>query len=83
MLTGRLILPGDADYESEAWLKGMVAALDQGVPVAYVNFLGDEGEERLHAAYPGATWDRLARIKTGYDPDNVFQRNQNIPPASG
>ena len=49
---------------------------------AYVNFLGDEGEERVRAAYPGATWDRLAEVKRRYDPDNLFRLNQNIPPAT-
>ena len=57
------------------------SALDQGDHGAYVNFLGDEGDERVHAAYPGATWDRLAAIKARYDPTNLFHRNQNIPPA--
>ena len=51
---------------------------DQG---AYVNFLGDEGEAGVRAAYPGATWDRLREIKRRYDPDNLFRLNQNIPPA--
>ena len=64
-----------------AWVDGMVDLLDQGVAGAYVNFLGDEGPERVRAAYPGATWDRLTMIKAAYDPDNVFRRNQNIPPA--
>jgi FAD/FMN-containing dehydrogenase len=43
--------------------------------------LGDEGEDRVREAYPGSTWDRLASIKARYDPDNLFHRNQNIPPA--
>jgi FAD/FMN-containing dehydrogenase len=47
----------------------------------YVNFLSDEGEARVRAAYPGATWDRLAYIKAKYDPDNLFRLNQNIAPA--
>ena len=54
---------------------------NQGDDSAYVNFLVDEGEARVHAAYPGATWDRLAAIKARYDPDNLFHLNQNIPPA--
>ena len=37
--------------------------------------------QRVRAAYPGATWDRLAAIKARYDPDNLFRLNQNIPPA--
>jgi FAD/FMN-containing dehydrogenase len=49
---------------------------------AYVNFLGDEGEEGVRAAYPGATWDRLREIKRRYDPENLFRLNQNIPPAN-
>ena len=60
---------------------GFAGALHQGDDGAYVNFLGDEGEARVRAAYPGATWDRLARIKARYDPTNLFRRNQNIPPA--
>ncbi len=66
----------------EAWVAEFSAALNQGEAGAYVNFVGDEGEARVRAAYPGATWDRLARIKAQYDPDNVFRLNQNIPPAA-
>jgi FAD/FMN-containing dehydrogenase len=46
-----------------------------------VNFLGDEGPERIRQAYPGKTWDRLRDIKRRYDPTNLFNGNQNIPPA--
>jgi len=65
-----------------AWVADTVALLDQGDPGAYVNFLGDEGPERVRAAYPGATWDRLAAVKAAYDPGNLFRRNQNVPPAA-
>ena len=65
----------------EAWVEELADALRPGRRGAYVNFLGDEGEERVHAAYPGATWDRLVAIKARYDPDNLFHRNQNVPPA--
>ena len=58
-----------------------MTALRQGEGAAYVNFLGDEGEARIHEAYPKATWDRLAAIKRRYDPTNLFRLNQNIPPA--
>lgn len=47
---------------------------------AYVNFLMAEGQERIRAAYRG-NYDRLARIKAHYDPQNLFHLNQNIPPA--
>jgi FAD/FMN-containing dehydrogenase len=48
---------------------------------AYVNFLGEEGEVGVRAAYPDPTWDRLRSIKRRYDPVNLFRLNQNIPPA--
>jgi FAD/FMN-containing dehydrogenase len=55
-------------------------ALHQGDAGAYVNFLGNEGDARVRAAYPGTTWDRLVAIKRRYDPTNLFRLNQNIPP---
>ena len=69
--------------EREAWVNELAGALRQGDTGAYVGFLADEGEERVRAAYPGSTWDRLAAIKAEYDPDNLFRLNQNIPPAPG
>ncbi len=63
------------------WVETFAAALRQEDKGAYANFLGDEGEERVRAAYPGATWDRLVAIKRRYDPGNLFRLNQNIPPA--
>jgi FAD binding domain/Berberine and berberine like len=65
----------------EAWVTGFAAALGQGDAGVYVNFLGDEGEGRIREAYPGATFERLAAIKSRYDPTNLFRLNQNIPPA--
>ena len=66
--------------EKQAWVDDLGRALDPA-PGAYVNFVGDEGEARVHDIYPAATWERLARIKRQYDPDNLFHRNQNVPPA--
>jgi hypothetical protein len=66
----------------QAWLDEFAAGFDRGRHGAYVNFLGDEGEARVRAAYPGATWDRLAAIKASYDPTNLFRGNQNIAPAA-
>jgi FAD/FMN-containing dehydrogenase len=65
----------------EAWVTGFADALRQGDAGVYVNFLGDEGEGRVREAYPGSTWDRLAAIKSRYDPTNLFRLNQNIPPV--
>ena len=65
----------------QKWMDAFAAAIDQGNPAVYSNFLGNEGQERVRAAYPGATWERLAEIKQRYDPDNLFHLNQNIPPS--
>jgi FAD/FMN-containing dehydrogenase len=65
----------------EAWVADTVAALRQDDGGAYANFLADEGEERVRAAYPGATWERLRAVKRRYDPGNLFHLNQNVPPA--
>jgi FAD/FMN-containing dehydrogenase len=47
---------------------------------AYLNFMGEEGADRVRAAY-GANYDRLEEVKRRYDPDNFFRLNQNIPPT--
>jgi FAD/FMN-containing dehydrogenase len=87
---GRIMVNVAAFYEGEddrvvkaEWVKRFSEALYQGDDAAYVNFVGDEGEDRIHAAYPGATWDRLAAVKARYDPDNLFHMNQNVAPAAG
>jgi Berberine and berberine like len=68
--------------EHEAWVRSLAAALSDGAPGVYVNFLADEGEDRVREAYPGSTWERLAVIKGRYDPTNLFRLNQNITPGS-
>jgi FAD/FMN-containing dehydrogenase len=47
----------------------------------YLNFIGDEGEDRVRAAFGEAKYRRLAAIKGEWDPENVFKGNQNIRPA--
>jgi FAD/FMN-containing dehydrogenase len=66
----------------QAWLDEFAAALQQGDQGAYVGFLGDEGQGRVHQAYPAATWERLAAVKARYDPTNLFRSNHNVPPAT-
>lgn len=64
-----------------AWVREFSAAVQPfttgGV---YVNFLGNEGQDRVRAAY-GPVYDRLVTLKRKYDPDNFFHHNQNIPPG--
>jgi hypothetical protein len=67
----------------ESWVLGLAERLAPGSDGAYVGFLGDEGEDRVRAAYPGSTWRRLAEVKGRYDPENLFRLNQNVPPAVG
>ncbi len=49
---------------------------------AYLNFMSDASEATVAAVYPSATYARLAGIKATYDPENVFNQNQNIRPAA-
>jgi hypothetical protein len=46
---------------------------------AYLNFIQDEGQDRIKASYKG-NYERLTKIKRKYDPDNFFRINQNILP---
>ena len=72
----------EADRERKLeWATELMGAMHQTDDGVYVNFLADEGEARIRAAYPGGTYERLAEIKRRYDPDNLFRLNQNIPPA--
>ncbi len=71
--------------EKQAWMEELSKAIQRTSGAtsscAYVNFVNDEGPERVHDVYPDATYRRLAEIKRRYDPTNVFRLNQNVPPA--
>jgi hypothetical protein len=72
------------DAPNFAWARGLWEAVQPYSPGSvYVNFLGvgDEGDERVRAAY-GPNYARLAQIKAKYDPTNLFRLNHNIRPAS-
>jgi FAD/FMN-containing dehydrogenase len=66
----------------QAWIEDVATGLRGRDGAAYVNFLGEEGADRVRAAYPGSTWDRLVEVKQRYDPTNLFRLNQNIPPKA-
>ena len=65
-----------------AWAKDYFDAIHpHSAGGAYMNFMMEEGDERVRASY-GGNYDRLARIKRKYDPDNLFRVNQNIAPKA-
>jgi FAD/FMN-containing dehydrogenase len=71
-------------YERErSWVRAFWEALRPHARSSgsYVNYMNEYEEDRVRAAYGAAKYDRLARIKTVYDPDNVFHLNQNIKPT--
>jgi FAD/FMN-containing dehydrogenase len=69
-------------FEQEReWVRSFWSALEPWHTTVYVNFLDDEGDERIRAAYGEERFARLQALKRTYDPDNVFRLNQNIPPA--
>jgi hypothetical protein len=73
--------PANAELVSR-WSIDYFEALHQySAGGGYVNMMMDEGQERVRAAY-GGNYDRLARIKATYDPDNLFRVNQNVRPAA-
>ena len=64
------------------WAKAYYNALHPfGAGGAYLNFMMEEGDERIRAAYQG-NYRRLASIKAKYDSGNFFSVNQNIRPAT-
>ncbi|MGA8116409.1 MAG: FAD-binding oxidoreductase [Actinocatenispora sp.] len=67
--------------EEREWSRALWSALRPYHSSVYVNFLMDEGQQRVRDAYGAAKYDRLRALKRAYDPDNVFHLNQNIPPA--
>ena len=72
--------PAD-DEKNVRWTRELSEAMRPfGTGGVYVNGLGDEGEERVRAAYSAATYERLAALKKKYDPTNLFRLNQNIKP---
>src|SRR5690606_603065 len=72
---------GEEAKRHDVWATNAINALAQGEDRVYVNFLTTDPAERLRAAYPATTLERLRRIKRRYDPDNLFKLNWNILPA--
>ncbi len=73
--------PGD-DERGRRWVHDTRADLRPWASGAvYLNFIGDEGEDRVVAGYGKENYARLVAAKTQYDPENVFHLNHNIKPA--
>ncbi|MGW5238592.1 FAD-binding oxidoreductase [Monashia sp. NPDC004114] len=72
----------DLDAQHD-WVTELASTIADGTLGAYVGFSIADDPEQVRAIYPGATYDRLAAVKRTYDPDNVFHRNHNVPPATG
>jgi FAD/FMN-containing dehydrogenase len=64
------------------WAKKVAQALEPHARGGYVNYLTEAGDEEVRAAY-GDRYAQLQALKHRYDPDNVFRRNQNVPPSEG
>ncbi len=66
-----------------AWVRSFWQALRPYASSAgsYVNFMAEYEEDRVRAAYGAVKYERLARIKADFDPDNVFHLNANVKPA--
>jgi len=66
--------------EERQWTRDFWSALAPHHMGVYVNFLMEEGEDRVREAYGPAKYDRLKALKREYDPDNLFRLNQNVRP---
>ncbi len=74
--------PGSADRKARSDRTERIwQALQPFAHGVYANFLAEEGERRVHEAYPPATYARLAALKNRFDPTNFFHMNQNIKPT--
>lgn len=69
------------DERCMTWAREFHKATNRFAQGVYVNFLSDEGADRVKEAYTKETWDRLVQLKNKYDPDNLFSLNQNIQPS--
>jgi FAD/FMN-containing dehydrogenase len=71
------------DQKCIAWARGLFDALTpHATGGVYVNFMPEDEAQRVRAGAYGANYDRLARLKAKYDPDNLFRMNQNIRPGA-
>lgn len=69
------------DKRCLAWAREFHESTQAFAKGVYVNFLSQEGEDRIKEAYTSDVWNRLVEIKNKWDPENRFHMNQNIKPT--
>lgn len=70
------------DERGVAWARGAAEAMRPfSTGAVYLNFIGDEGSDRIIAGYGKENYERLATVKAEFDPDNVFHLSHNIKPS--
>ena len=71
----------DGFDEEREWVRSFWTALAPYHRSVYVNFLMDEGQDRIRQAYGSEKYERLKALKCRYDPTNLLRLNQNVPPT--
>jgi FAD/FMN-containing dehydrogenase len=72
----------DDDERVKRWARDLIADVKPwSTGSVYLNFIGDEGDDRVREGLGPENYRRLAATKSRYDPDNVFHLNHNIKPA--
>ncbi len=80
VITSQWTDPADTE-KNIRWTRELWEAIQPfSANAAYVNYIGDEGEDLVKKAY-GSNYERLAELKKKYDPTNFFRLNQNIKPT--
>jgi FAD/FMN-containing dehydrogenase len=79
-ILGLWLDPSENPAPHRAWTEALWEKIRGEGSGVYVNFLEKEGDARVREAYPGETYERLVDVKTMYDPENLFQFNQNVQP---
>lgn len=74
--------PADDDH-AIAWTRQLCTDMRPwSTGATYLNFVGDEGQDRIVSGYGQENYDRLAAVKAEYDPDNVFHLHHPIAPLA-
>jgi FAD/FMN-containing dehydrogenase len=74
--------PADDDRAIE-WTRAVCADMKPyATGATYLNFVGDEGEERIISGYGRENYERLAAVKAEYDPGDVFHLHHHIRPLA-